>query len=65
MNNTDDLESALRQASEQVKPKLDEARRQLATVNERATAYVKENPGKCLLGALALGFVVGKIARRA
>lgn len=64
MNNTGDLESALRQASEQVKPHLDEAKRQLATVNERATTYVKQNPGKCLLGALALGFVVGKIARR-
>ena len=63
MTNTDDLESALRQASEQVKPKLDEAKRQLSTFNEKATTYVKENPGKCLLGALALGFVVGKIAR--
>jgi ElaB/YqjD/DUF883 family membrane-anchored ribosome-binding protein len=65
MTNTGDLESALRQASEQVKPHLDEAKRQLSTFNERATVYVKENPGKCLLGALALGFVVGKIARRA
>jgi ElaB/YqjD/DUF883 family membrane-anchored ribosome-binding protein len=65
MNNTGDLESALREASEQVKPHLDEAKRQLSSWNERATTYVKENPGKCLLGALALGFVVGKIARRA
>jgi ElaB/YqjD/DUF883 family membrane-anchored ribosome-binding protein len=65
MDNTGDLESALREASEQVKPRLDEAKRQLSSWNQRATTYVKENPGKCLLGALALGFVVGKIARRA
>ena len=64
MNDTGDLESALREASEQVKPHLEEAKRQLSSFNERATAYVKENPGKCLLGALTLGFVVGKIARR-
>ena len=29
------------------------------------TGYIKENPGQCLLGALALGFLIGKIARRA
>lgn len=65
MNNTADLESALREASEQVKPHVEEAKRRLDSWNERATTYIKENPGKCLLGALAVGFVVGKIARRA
>ncbi len=66
MNDTDtgDLQSALREASEQVKPHVEEAKRHLRAWNQRATAYVKENPGKCLLGALALGFVAGKIARR-
>lgn len=65
MNDTGDLESVLREASEQVKPHLDEAKRRLSSWNERATAYVKRNPGRCLLGALAVGFVVGKIAREA
>ena len=64
MKNTGDLESALRDASERVKPHLEEAKRQLSSWNERATTYVKKNPGKCLLGALAVGFVVGTIARR-
>ena len=27
-------------------------------------AFVRERPGVCLLGALALGFVVGRIASR-
>jgi ElaB/YqjD/DUF883 family membrane-anchored ribosome-binding protein len=65
MNDTGDLESALREATEQVKPHLDEAKRQLSSWNARMTAYIKDNPGKCLLGAVAVGFVVGKIARRA
>jgi len=64
MNDTGDLESALREASEQVKPHLDEAKRHLSSWNQRASAYIRQNPGKCLLGALAVGFVVGKIARK-
>ena len=64
MKTTSDLESALHNASEQMKPKLEEAKRQLSSWSERATTYIKENPGKCLLGALAVGFAVGKLARR-
>jgi hypothetical protein len=64
MINTGDLESALHNASEQMKPKLEKAKRQLSSWSERATTYIKDNTGKCLLGALAVGFAVGKIARR-
>jgi hypothetical protein len=28
------------------------------------TSYIKENPGKCLVGALAVGYLIGKIASR-
>ena len=33
-------------------------------MSETVTSYIKENPGKCLVGAIAVGFLVGKIARR-
>jgi hypothetical protein len=33
--------------------------------NDTVTGYIKDRPGRCLLGALALGFVIGKLARRA
>jgi ElaB/YqjD/DUF883 family membrane-anchored ribosome-binding protein len=26
--------------------------------------FIRENPGTCLLGALAVGFVVGRLASR-
>lgn len=32
--------------------------------NRRAVEYVKGNPAKCLLGALAVGFIVGRLAAR-
>ena len=43
---------------------LAEARQTLTRVNERALAFARERPVTCLVGALALGFVVGKIAAR-
>lgn len=33
-------------------------------VNEQALAFVRAHPVPCILGAVALGFVVGKIAAR-
>jgi len=65
MKTTEQIEDAVREAGDRLKPRVEEARRQLSSWNDTAIAYVKENPGRCLLGALALGFVVGKIARRA
>ena len=41
-----------------------EASQNLARLNERALAFARENPGTCVIGAVALGFVVGKIAAR-
>jgi ElaB/YqjD/DUF883 family membrane-anchored ribosome-binding protein len=42
----------------------DERVQALQAWNQRASAFVRENPGTALLCAVALGFVVGKIASR-
>jgi len=34
-------------------------------LNNRALAFIRERPGMALLGAVALGYVVGKIASKA
>ena len=47
-----------------IRVEFEEAKRRLSTLGEQATAYIKENPGKCVMGALALGYLIGKIARR-
>lgn len=43
---------------------LQEASQNLARLNDRALAFARERPGTCVLGAVALGFIVGKIAAR-
>ncbi len=42
----------------------DERAQALQAWNRRASAFVRENPGTVLLCAVAVGFVVGKIASR-
>jgi ElaB/YqjD/DUF883 family membrane-anchored ribosome-binding protein len=65
MKTAEQIEDAVREVEARLKPRVKEAKRQLASWNGAAIDYIKENPGRCLLGALALGFVVGKIAQRA
>ncbi|MHB1845104.1 MAG: hypothetical protein ACYCWW_09755 [Deltaproteobacteria bacterium] len=43
---------------------LGEARQKLEDWNRTALRFVRERPGACLLGALAFGFVVGRIVTR-
>jgi len=47
-----------------VRPQIEDAKRRLTSLNDKAIDYIKENPGTCLVGAVALGFLIGKIARR-
>ncbi len=45
--------------------KLGEVRKKsLDDLYEDAKTYIRENPGKTLLGALVSGFILGKILRR-
>lgn len=53
-----------RQLQERMGPEIDQARENLTELNERVVGFIKQNPGTCLLGALAVGFIVGRIASR-
>nr|UXE44262.1 hypothetical protein Hi04_10k_c1556_00018 [uncultured bacterium] len=65
MEMTEQIEATVREVGARVRPQIDEAKRRLSSLDQTVTGYIKENPGKCLLGALAVGFLIGKIARRA
>lgn len=45
-------------------PQIEAAQAQLMEVNERVKDFVRKNPGSTMLGALAIGFLVGKWASR-
>jgi len=64
MEMTDQIEQRAREIGDRVRPQIEDARRKLESLNDQVTDYIKENPGKCVLGAVALGFLIGKIARR-
>jgi hypothetical protein len=62
--NTQALQDRARELQENVLPQLEEAKRNLNELNARAISFIRTNPGTCLLGALAFGYVVGRIASR-
>lgn len=51
-------------ARERLGPRLDEAKQKLESLNLKVKSFVKENPGTALLGALAVGFVVGRLVSK-
>lgn len=54
----------LRDLHERLGPQLEQAQAQLQEINERAKDFIRKNPGTTLLGAAAIGFLVGKWASR-
>jgi len=65
MEIAEQIESTVREVGDRVRPQLDDAKRRLTSLNSDVTRYIKANPGRCLIGAMAVGFLIGKIARRA
>jgi ElaB/YqjD/DUF883 family membrane-anchored ribosome-binding protein len=62
--NPQHLQDKARQLQENMLPQLEEARRNLEDMNTRVVSFVRANPGTCLLGAVAVGFIVGRLASR-
>jgi ElaB/YqjD/DUF883 family membrane-anchored ribosome-binding protein len=57
-------EEPLKEFTERLAPKLEEVQAQLSQTNEKVKKFIRENPGTCVLGAVAVGFLVGKWASR-
>lgn len=49
---------------ERLAPQIEQATEQLQEINVRVKDFIKKNPGTTLLGAAALGFIIGKWASR-
>lgn len=62
--NPQQLQEKARELQDRIAPQIDEARRNLVDLNQRVVSFIKENPGTCLVGAVAVGFLVGKLASR-
>ena len=64
METTQPLHDTAHPLQERLGPQLAQAKENLEELNTRAIRFIKENPGTCLLGALAVGFLIGKLASR-
>ena len=58
------IDDKARQLHAKLAPQLEQAREKLSDFNTRAKAFIRERPGTCLLGAVAAGYLIGKLASR-
>ena len=59
-----ELPEGLKELQERFAPQLEEALEKATQANEQVKTFIKKNPGTVLLGAAALGFLVGRWAER-
>jgi len=45
-------------------PRIEELKERIVLLNDRAKGFIKEHPAACLMGALGLGYLFARIARR-
>ncbi len=57
------IKESIDNLSSRVRPKIEEAKQEIGRVNGRITSLIEKHPAACLLGALALGYLVARIAR--
>jgi ElaB/YqjD/DUF883 family membrane-anchored ribosome-binding protein len=62
--NPQQIQDRAREIQDRIVPQIDEARRNLVDFNTRAVSFIRANPGTCLIGAIAVGFLVGRLASR-
>jgi hypothetical protein len=62
--NPQQFQDKARDLQARVVPQIEEAAQNLTELNSRVVGFIRANPGTCLIGAVAVGFLVGKLASR-
>ncbi len=60
-----DPRQRVQQFAQEAGAQVEQARMLFEDLNDRLTTFIRERPGAALVGAVALGYVVGKIASKA
>jgi len=60
----DTAEDAANDLVDRIRPTLDDVKDRLKSVNDRVSAFVREHPAACVVGAVALGYLAARLARR-
>lgn len=59
-----DVQERIEEGFHEMEARYDDARDQLRTLNDTAVDFIRENPALCLAGAVGVGYLVGKLAKR-
>jgi hypothetical protein len=57
------FESSAEDVVERIRPQIEDAKRRLGRLDGQITGFIREHPAACLLGAVALGYLVARVAR--
>jgi hypothetical protein len=52
------------EGNDERRPSIEELKERIVSLNDRAKGFIKEHPAACLVGALGLGYLFARIARR-
>ncbi len=50
--------------SQGLSPRIEELKERIVSLNNQAKGFIKDHPAACLMGALGLGYLFARIARR-
>ena len=64
MERAREVQDALEEGVHEIEERYRDARDQLRTVNDTAVRFIREHPAACIAGAVAVGYVVGRMASR-
>lgn len=59
-----DVQERIEEGFHEMEARYDQARNQLRTLNDQAVEFIRENPALCVAGAVGVGYLIGKLARR-
>jgi hypothetical protein len=61
---TTSFKASVDDLNERVRPTIEDAKQKIGRINGRITSFIQEHPATCLLGAIVLGYLVSRVARR-
>jgi len=60
---TRSFETSIEDVGDRIRPRIEDAKQRLGRLNGQVTGFIKDHPAACLLGAVALGYLVARVAR--
>jgi len=57
-------EKTVESVGDRLRPQVEQAKRQLIRLNGQITTFIDDHPAVCLLGAVGLGYLLARLARR-